>query len=179
VAPTFIGYFLKRTVKRPDWLKNAGVEEICSVSSCISTVPDDGIDQWRHNELWVYDTEEIAWNVVPPEARHQFDLYAYFMFPVRFDGGREEPYELPPLNVQPLPSSFVRLGYDAVSRSTGNNFECSPLSCNYMAEHVPVNRYCLVDTEQEAFELAREFSAGNCEPGPYYVVEVWKRVNAS
>jgi hypothetical protein len=127
----------------------------------------------------VYDTEELAWSVVRAEERHKFKLYAYFMFPVRFDGGREEPYELPALSVEPLPSSFIRLGYDAVSRSTGNDFECSPLSCNGMAEHVPVNRHCLVDTEQEAFKLAREFSAGNCETGPYYVVEVWSRANAA
>ena len=164
-------------MKRPDWLKSAGVEEVCSVSTCVSDAPDGWIDQWRHNEMWVYDTPELARSVVPDAARHEFDLYAYQMFPVVFDDGQQQPFEIPLLHVQPLPSSFERLGYDVVSRTCGTNFECSPLSCNHMAEHIAVSRYCLVDDKDVAFRLAAEFEAGGCEPGPYYVVEVWRQTH--
>ncbi|MEO8427798.1 MAG: hypothetical protein ABI651_11875 [Verrucomicrobiota bacterium] len=177
VTPILIGYFPKRTVKRPDWLKTAGVEEICSVSDCISKGPDGWVNHWRHNDMSVYDTPASAWSVVPENARQEFDLYAYCLFSTRFVEGKQEPFEIPPLNVEPLPRSFVRLGYDAVSRSCGSNFECSPLSCNYLAGRVIVSRYCLVDTESEAVELAREFSLGGCEAGPYHVVEVWRNSN--
>jgi hypothetical protein len=175
VTPKLIGYFAKRTTKRPDWLKAARVEEVCSVSTCVSEGPDGWIDQWRHNEMWVYDTPELALSVVPDAARGEFDLYAYQMFPVQFTDGPQEAFEIPQLHVEPLPSSFERLGFDIVSRSYGNTFECSPLSCNHMAEQVAVSRYCLVDDADSAFRLAAEFEAGGCEPGPYFVVEVWRQ----
>jgi hypothetical protein len=178
VTPTLIGYFPKRTLKRPDWLKAAGVEEVCSVSTRVSEAPDGWIDHWRHNEMWVYDSPELAWSVVPETLRAEFDLYAYQMFPVEFAKGEQRPFAIPPLHVQPLSASFERLGYDAVSRSCGSSFECSPLSCNYMAEHVPTNRHCLVDDADTAFRIASEFEAGGCEPGPYYAVEVWREKHA-
>jgi hypothetical protein len=40
---------------------------------------------------------------------------------------------------------------------------------------IPVNRFCLLDTEQEAIRRAQEFCNGGGEPEPYVVVEVWKR----
>lgn len=174
MIPILIGYFPKRTMKCPDWLKAAGVEEVCSVSTCISNAPVGWIDQWRHNEMWVFDTPELAWSIVPETARREFDLYAYEMFPVVFTDGQQQTFQIPEIHVQPLPSSFERLGYDVVSRSCGTSFECSPLSCNNMAEHVAVTRQCLVADEETAFRLAREFEAGGCEPGPYYVIEVWR-----
>lgn len=173
---TLIGYFPKHTSKGSDSIRLPGVEQVCSVSSCVSRSPGDWISNWRHNALWVYDTEELALSIVAPEERSEFELYAYFMFPVRFVDGRLEPFDLPALRVQPLRTSFSRLGYDAVSRTQDNEFECSPLSCNGMAQHIAVNRYCLVDTEPQAFEIARDFSIGKAEPGPYYVVEVWREV---
>lgn len=175
VTPTLIGYFPKRTMKRPDWLKAAGVEEVCSVSTCVSDGPDGWIDHWRHNDMWVYDTPELAWSVVPESARGEFDLYAYQMYPVQFTEGQQKPFEFPALHVMPLPLSFERLGFDVVSRSCGSSFECSPLSCNRMAEHVAVTRQCLVEDLDVAFRLAAEFEAGGCEPGPYCVLEVWRQ----
>ncbi len=53
------------------------------------------------------------------------------------------------------------------------SFFCSPLSCNGMAAEYPVNRSCLVDDLETAVTMARDFATGNCEPGPYCVVEVW------
>ena len=175
MTPTLIGYFPKRTLQRPDWLKAAGVDEVCSVSACVSKAPDGWIDHWRHNEMWVYDTPESAWSVVPDGMRGEFDLYAYQLFPVEFDEGQPQAFEIPAVRVQSLPSTFERLGFDVVSRSGGNSFECSPLSCNYLAERVAVDRHCLVADLDVACQLAAECEAGGCEPGPYYVVEVWRQ----
>ena len=174
MSPKLIGYFPKRTIKRPDWLACFNVEEICSVSDCISKAPVGWIDQWRHNECWAFDTQELAWSVVAADARSEFELYAYKMFPVRFDRGQKVAIDFPTLDVEPLASSFERLSYDAVSRSCDSTFECSPLSCNGMAKEFAVNRYCLIDTETEGFRIAREFSVSVPEPGPYYLLEVWR-----
>jgi hypothetical protein len=170
-----IGYFPKRTETRPDWLKAAGVEEICSVSTCISDGPDEWIEAWCHNELWVFDTPELAWSVVPAAARSEFELYAYKMFPAEFLQGQPQPFAIPPLKVAPMPPAFERLGFDAVSRSCGSSFECSPLSCNHMAGQVGTNRYCLVEDFDRALRLPSKFEAEKCEPGPYYIVEVWRQ----
>ena len=175
MTPTLIGYFPKRTLKRPDWLKAVSVNEVCSVSTCVSDAPARWIEQWQHNQMWVYDSLELAWGVVPNGVRGEFDLYAYQLFPVQFEEGQQQPFEIPPLRIAPLPPSFERLGFDIVSRSCGSSFECSPLSCNHMAEQVSVNRYCLVDSADVAFRLAAEFEADGCEPGPYFVVEVWRQ----
>src|SRR4051812_48385739 len=117
--PTLIGYFAKRTMIRPDWLNTAAVDEVCSVSTCVSKAADGWIDRWQHNDMWVCDTPELATGVVPQEERKEFDLYAYQMFPVVFNAGQQEHFEIPPVRVQMLPDSFQRLGYDIVSRSAG------------------------------------------------------------
>jgi hypothetical protein len=80
----------------------------------------------------------------------------------------------PKLSVQPLPDAFERLGLDMVSRTADGPFEHSPLACNGWAKKTRVNRYCLVDDETTAFQLAAKFEAGEGEPGKYYVVEVWR-----
>jgi hypothetical protein len=178
MLPTLIGYFPKRTKKCPDWLKAAGVEEVCSVSSCVSDGPENWIDHWQHNAMWVFDTPELAWSVVPELTRNEFDLYAYRMFPVEFVEGKPEPFEIPQSAVAPMPASFERLGLDIVNRTCNSNFECSPLSCNSMADKETVSRYCLLDDVAVAFRLAAEFEAGGCEPGPYYVMEVWRQSSA-
>lgn len=172
--PILIGYFPKRTLKRPDWLHASEVEEVCSVSTCISKGPEGWIDHWRHNEMWVYDTPELALSVIPESARSEFEIHAYRMFPVAFDDGIENSFEFPLLNIQPMPTSFERLGLDVVSRSCGHVFECSPLSCNRMAEGTTVNRHCLIEHVDAALLFATNCEEEGCEPGPYHIVEVWR-----
>lgn len=41
MTPMLIGYFPKRTMKRPDWLKSADVDEVGSVSNHVSEGPED------------------------------------------------------------------------------------------------------------------------------------------
>lgn len=174
LSPILIGYFPKRTVKRPDWLQAQGIEEVCSVSTCISEAPHGWIDLWRHNEMCVFDSPELAWSIVPEADRAEYELYAYRLYPVEFTAGERRDFVIPKVQPEPMPSSFVRLGYDAVSRSCGSTFECSPLSCNHRASRWPVNRQCLVEDLDTALQMAVEFEAGGAEPGPYFVVEVWR-----
>ena len=70
---------------------------------------------------------------------------------------------------------FRSLGYDAVHKYLDDilGFECSPLSCNSLAQEWPVNRYCLLDDLTTAIEAARRFSIEKPEPGMYYVAEVF------
>jgi hypothetical protein len=169
------GYFAKVVAPTPGWLDVHGVREICSVSRCISCGAEDWVEYWRHNEFGWYNAIEDAWSVVPVADRPRYKLFAYRMSTMRFRKGK--PLEVPvPADVHPDPISetFVSLGYDAVSKSmeTVLGFECSPLSCNSMAEEIPANEYCLFATEAAAAASAQAFSVEEPEPGDYYVVEV-------
>jgi hypothetical protein len=118
------------------------------------------------------------------EWRH-WDLYAYRLFPVRFRYGNQEPFLLPPLQVQPLPTDYESLGYDAISRYAGTNFEHSPLFCQGFYREAGANRYTLLDKIDDAFHWAQYFSkdqynsdgnyCGPAEPGPYFVAEVLRK----
>lgn len=174
-----IGYFPKKTVRNPDWLKRLGVEEVCSVASCISKAPEGWIGHWKHNEMWVFDSPAVAWSVVPEAEREGFEMYAYRIVPVEIAEGKDEVFNLPAISPEPLPSDFQSFGFDIVCRSCGSNFECSPLSCNHMAEEVPTNRFCLLDDLATALGVARGFDEAGCEPGPYFVVEVFRQKRAA
>jgi hypothetical protein len=185
-----VGYFPKKRTTRSGWVSPykdhpdatfpclAPVEELCSVSDCIAQGPEGWREQCKHNFYDMYDNPELAWTVVPAKVRADFDLFAYRLLLLQFEGGQEEPMEAwPELVVAPMSSSFVRLGWDAVEGGHFQGFGCSPLSCNGQAgvDGIPaVNRYCLVETEQQGIELARCFSISKPEPGPYCVVEVWR-----
>ncbi len=172
-----IGYFPKKVVHRPDWLP-LRVTAIRSVSECVSKGPDDWIVHWTHNEFGRYSTQSAAIAVVPEADRSQFELHAYRMLPGVFDGGERLSFELLEIAVEPLPQDFESLGFDAVANSCGSGFECSPLSCNLLAEEIETNEHCLLPTLAAAVEAALRFSREEPEPGPYFVVEVlWRPSN--
>jgi hypothetical protein len=171
MALLFAGYFPKRIALRHDWLKAPDVREIWSVSGCISKGPPDWMDKWVHNDVGLFDTRDLARSVLSDEEGRAFTIVGYRVWDRMFDQGQEValPVDLPRL---PGPDAgFVTVGFDAVVRSQFL-FECSPLSCNGGAETFPTNDACLFRTLDEALPGAREFSTGNWEPGPYWVVEV-------
>jgi hypothetical protein len=45
------GYFIKRVMRKPDWLQVPGVLEVCSVSNCISMPPEGWVERWLHNQF--------------------------------------------------------------------------------------------------------------------------------
>ena len=185
-APIFIGYFPKHT-EPGSLLQAPGVEEICSVSECISGGPEGWMNAWLHNETWMFDREERAVLMVADELVH-YDLYAYRLFPVRFDDREVTPIEVPRTAEERL-DEYEFLGYDIVEdrvyqtspRSDGPGpYECSPLSCNYGYKRFCVNRHCLLDGLDYAWETCARIAAeakehGSWEPGPYLLMEVHRK----
>jgi hypothetical protein len=102
--------------------------------------------KWTRNELWVYDSVSAARAVVPSAQQQDFRVFAYRLLPSLFDKGRETSFALPPVAPEPLSAGFGSPGFDVVSRSAGTSFECSPLSCNYMAKEIDTNEFCLLPT---------------------------------
>jgi len=172
--PTLVGYFPKHVYPPPPFLSDVGVKEIGSASRCLAAGPADWFAEWKHNEWGCFSDPEAAWSLVPPEHHAHYRLYGYEVYPVEYHEREAHSLEIAPLDVTPLGEAFSPVGWDAVSRSAGRDFECSPLSCNSMVERFPVNEYCLVNLP-DAHTLAATAERYGCEPGPYYVVNVWRR----
>jgi hypothetical protein len=181
---TPIGYLAKYTAKRQGYLPET-VEEICSVSCCISKSPAG-----QHpSRMGFCPSETLAQRVICAKPdRAAYDLYAYFMLPVAF----EDDGEMRDLNhaerevlaeaengVGPMPPGYVRLGWDFATNSLGWEtwplFGCSPLTCNGLAQNIATNRFGLIDDIDRAFAVAGEIVSTPCEPGPYYLVQVWRK----
>lgn len=173
---TLAGYFPKITTIPPGCPLPAPVVEVCSVSNCLNREPDRWVQRWLHNELSLFNNSDDARAVAGADER--FEIFAYRVLDAYFEDGYRREWAPGPLAVAALPEGYRSIGFDAVSRSAGSAFECSPLSCNMMAGEIPVNRYCLVDSLEAAIALAVRFSQGRVEPGPYYVVEVLRAVTA-
>ncbi len=183
-----LGYQAKEKTPKPDWLDVENVDEIASMSTCIARAPDQ---IWTDNVfimMGYYETPELARKSITDNASYTINAYRVSLF-VADAGNFHRMTELEmigfgksplPGTIEqgvrpvPIPSDFEFLGYDAVSDSGGCNLGCSPLSCNHMAEEIPVNRYCLIDRLEDAIAAARRFSIEQPEPGSYYVVEVWR-----
>jgi hypothetical protein len=171
LKPILIGYFPKRTTVPAGWSIASFVTELCSVSTCLTPAPKNWVEHWRYNDMGFFKTCADALLVLPPQAS-DFSLFAYRLLPLRFSKDRTEPFEIIAEDVESLPAGFASLGFDVVNKTLAPFFECSPLSCNGMAEEVPVNRFCLLATLDEAIAFAQRCAREEPEPGPFYVIEV-------
>ncbi|MEQ1670129.1 MAG: hypothetical protein ABL893_04655 [Hyphomicrobium sp.] len=189
--PILIGYCAKIVAEPPEWLETEAVEEICSVSNCVSHEPDGFADaNPARNAMWLFPSETAASaSVKPPDDIEDFDIFAYKLLPIVFgdegeqleleEGTEQSAYDSASRTAEPLPPDFELLGYDCPNKGSADwpqsGFECSPLSCNGMAAEIQVNAYCLLDTLAEALVVASRFGKEQPEPGGYYVVEVWRK----
>lgn len=174
-----VGYMAKRVENKPDFLKNDQVEDIYSVSNCISDKFADYTEFWKHNGYWFFDSPEI---IKALATAHDINLQGtkLFYYEVYKDQYDEEdsvwetfkPEKSMLTNVK-VPVDRQLEGYDIVSFSMGHAPECSYLSCNHMAETIKVNRHCLIETFDEAKTLLSQGVFKGCEPGPCRIFVVY------
>jgi hypothetical protein len=171
------GYMAKRVYARPDWLKASHVAEIYSLSNCISEDFADYISYWKHNGYWLFDSPEIIKKVAEENSIQLagMSLFYYEAHEMEFDGERWVPW-LPepsfPTNVVP-PSGKQLEGFDVVTFYARSTPECSPLSCNSMAEEVRTNAHCLFESFEEAEKNLNNGVFKDAEPGPYRIFSVY------
>jgi hypothetical protein len=177
----FLGFCAKRSLTAPF----AGrAREIASVSECLSKRASGWVKQWDFNRATCWNTEAQAWSLVPDESKSEFRIFAYRALPLLFGKtgiatpvSLDElfPKEQPDLPPEPARCTYSRIGYDIVERNPAMGFlgfGCSPLSCNGMAENLPVNDFCLINDLETALAAAGRFGIEQPEPGPYLVIEV-------
>lgn len=174
------GYLAKNISSAPAWLPGTPVQQIYSVSGCISeNFIDNYIPFWKHNGYWLFDSpqaiEEIA-NDASIDLRELAWFY-YEMYPNAYD-----PLTATWQRVLPevsfttqvrLPQTKQLAGFDVVSHSGGSNPECSPLSCNGVAKYFTVNANCLLPNLAAAVDGLNSAWFVDCEPGPYRIYPVY------
>jgi hypothetical protein len=64
-------------------------------------------------------------------------------------------------------------GFDVVTFSAGNSPEHSPLSCNGLAEEIPTNAHCLLESFEKAEAHLNSGMFIRCESGPYRIFAVY------
>ena len=170
------GYMYKAVARAPQGAGAAA--DVYAVSGCISGCFADYIPYWRHNGYWLFDSLETIQALAAESAidLSGLTLFYYEVFELQYEeaSGRWLPFAPEPsLPTQVRAPRAMQLeGYDVVTFSAQTSPECSPLSCNSLAERVAVNRHCLFD----AFEDARQsIEAGvfqGSEPGPFRIFAV-------
>lgn len=173
-----LGYMAKRIVTKPDGFDAPNVQAIYAVSNCLSADFCDFVQHWQHNGYWFFDSPRLIAKVCQAEGLviSDFTLLYYAGHELQYDAMAKQWVAYTPdkdfkTAVVP-PSSAEPLGFDIVTYSCQTQPECSPLSCNVMAEEVAVNEFCLLSSLDEAKALLEAGACDNAEPGPFRVVAI-------
>lgn len=173
-----VGYMRKRVAKKPDWLK-AGIDDIYSVSGCVSQNFADYIRFWNHNGYWLFDSPSVIEKLSGAERICLSDttLFYYEAHELEYDEETGQWSAIGPeasfvTDVQ-VPSEKHLEGFDVVTFFAHAGPECSPLSCCALARDFPVNAHCLFRTFAEARTAVEAGRFNNSEPGPYRILAVY------
>ena len=169
--------YMAKTVQSPVGFHAEGVRDVYSVSGCVNSNFADHIQFWKHNGFWRFDSPEIIERLAQ-ENQIQLKattLFYYEVHEMEFDGKNWLAYQPDasfPTNVV-VPSQKILEGFDVVTFSTHNAPECSPLSCNGMADEIPTNEHCLLHSFDEAYSNIAAGAFNQAEPGPYRIFAVY------
>jgi hypothetical protein len=172
-----VGYLAKRSVKKPDGFTLECVEDVYSVGSCVNDDFVDYSDYYKHNGYWLFDSPEVIQSLA---TEHSIELqetllFYYEAYELQFDGKSWISYAPEPAVETHVSQPFRKRleGFDVVTFYCGNAPECSPLSCNCLAQKVSVNSHCLFSTFEEAETQLSSGGFDGCEPGPYRIFAVY------
>jgi hypothetical protein len=169
-----VGYMAKRICTKPEFLKAPSVVDVCSVSSHVNDDFADFIGFWKHNRFWFFDSPEIIQKLAQENSidLHGTSLFYYEAHEMEFDGQGWKPFmpeSTAAANVVDVPPRKELEGFDVVTFWAGNAPECSPLSCNGLAEALRTNAHCLFDSFEEAESHLNKGRFAEAEPGPYRI----------
>ncbi len=171
------GYMAKRVGKRPDWLRAPHVVDVYSVTNCTCEDFADYIQYWKHNGYWLFDSPEIIKSAAGENSiqLEGTSLFYYEVHEMEFDGQAGRPFfpeaSFPTKVVQPSRKQLE--GFDVVTFYVKTNPECSPLSCNSMAEELHTNAHCLFASFEDAETAVSRGAFNESGPGPYRIFAVY------
>jgi hypothetical protein len=173
------GYMAKRVASKPDWLKANRVDDIYSVTGCISKDFADYINFWKHNGYWLFDSPEIIEQIA---QEHGIELagttmFYYEVYAQMYDEVNKQWISYGPepsfTTTVHIPEHKVLAGFDVVNSVCRTSPECSLLSCNALADEIQTNAHCLLPDVETAKSLLEAGRFNNAEPGPYRIYAVY------
>ena len=172
-----IGYMAKRSCEKPKGFIMPSVADVFSVGSCVNDDFADFMSFWPQNGFWLFDSPEIIQNIARENSLSLAGtkLFYYEAYESEFTGKEWRSF-FPELNTATdvlFPSQKILEGFDVVTFSTGTSPECSPLSCNGLANKIPTNRHCLIESFEEAKIALDSGKFDGAEPGPYRIFAVY------
>jgi hypothetical protein len=174
-----LGYMYKRIATRPEWLNAPHVQDVYSLSGCVSADFVDYINEWKHNGFWLFNSPSALRSLAAEKgiSLSGMHLFYYEAYQMQYDEEARcwspfEPEESFVTDVVP-PAGKALEGFDIMSFYAGTSPECSPLSCNSCAETIPTNSHCLFATFEEAKHAIESNAFEGCEPGPYRIIAVY------
>jgi hypothetical protein len=173
-----VGYMFKKVIHRPDWIKAANVDDIYSLSGCVSENFADYIKYWKHNGYWLFNSAAVMEQIAKENTLDLtgMTLFYYEVFEEQYDEDSRQwsafnPEPSFPTNVE-VPKWAQLEGYDVTTFTVGTSPECSPLSCNGLAARVAVNRHCLFESFEQAKSSLEAGRFDDSEPGPFRIFAV-------
>lgn len=171
------GYLAKRILNKPEGFQNKDIVDIYSVSGCLSKHFADYINYWKHNGYWFFDSPQIIYQIAKENSIDLTGtkLFYYEVYDLEFDENNEWKSFKPEASFTTdieKPASKNLEGYDIVTFSVESSAECSPLSCNWLANTIPVNKHCLLPSFDNAYQLLEDGKFENSEPGPFRILSV-------
>jgi len=173
------GYMLKTVSAKPASIKSSAVTDIHSLSGCISTNFADYVGHWRHNGYWLFNRPADMDEIVEQTGadRSKLTLFYFEVYEQEFDDDAKVwVVAAPEASFQTKvekPSRSRLMGFDVTSFSAGSSPECSPLSCNALADGMKVNEHCLFETFEDAKAALESGRFDNSEPGPFRIFAVY------
>lgn len=174
-----LGYLYKKVASNSGWIETPRVKDVYALSGCVTEPFCDYIKYWKHNGFWLFDNPRIMEGLAKEHAisLEGLALFYYEAFEKQYDEHKRVwedyfPEKFFPTNVE-APDSKKLEGFDVVCYACANSPECSPLSCNALAEHVPTNEHCLIATFDEAWGAVDGGKFDGSEPGPFRIVAVY------
>jgi hypothetical protein len=173
------GYMLKRICSKPDWISASGVKDIYSVSGCISEYFADYIQHWRHNGYWLFNEPADVDQIVAKTGtdRSLLTPFYYEVYEEEFDESEKLWSAFVPetalITRVEVPKRLLLEGFDVTSFSVGTTPECSPLSCNSLANEIKTNEHCLLETLEDAKDALETGRFDRSEPGPFRIFAVY------
>ena len=183
------GYLLKYISPPPGWLTPGlnHIKDVCSVADCVNDNVIDVQGAWLHNGFGLANNPEIlatlAVDAGADVSTATLFYYTAYELELESDGWsfdatcwrprvRARSAAIDDIVQLPAESCAISLiGYDVVV--FGDFLEHSPLSCNSVAEQLPVNEHCLMSTVEEAVAAIDGGAFGDgCEEGTYTIFAV-------
>jgi|GEM_PF-1541498 len=180
-----IGFQVKKIAQRPQWLRNADVRDIYSVSDCVSQkIESDHLNRFgmhvsveaarllakissadnQHTQIFYYETFEYqsAPKGTSTELGAKRSWHPSFADDCLIDSRSIV-----------VPEDRRLEGYDVVSYKNEHDHDCSLLCCNHIAEEVEVNEHCLLSSFAEARQLLERNPLFHCSSDPARIVAVY------